>query len=585
MENVEKQSWKSFFKLIVKSNLPWHLYIIAFITSLFGTKIALGLPIVMAEIYSGNIFDKALIWRVIYLSILSVIGYSSTSFFYKIAAATTPRNIRYSLWSKIIRVPMSYYNEQPGLTLVSRVTSDPGFINSIIAESFAIINTTYAFVGAIAIMYGMNAKLTWALMPIIPYMIIVTFGIGHFSQKAQFRLQGRYSGLTAYFAERLPKIRLIKMFSKERAELAHADKVVTEQYEAEKYKSIVELVSEPLMESVQAITVGIVLIYGGILVTRGELETGEVVAFYMYIANIHNAILKYGLYIKSLKIAKGASEKIIEIIDGEDEQVIREKTFANVLENSNGDIKFENVTFGYNEKIVLKNINLTIPERKVTAIVGPSGGGKTTIFNLLERFYEPNSGKILLGETPVEKIHLDEWRTYFSEVSQSSPLLSGTIRENITYGVHHEVSEEELIQAADLADALSFIQKFPDGFDAEVGELASKLSGGQRQRLALTRAFMTNPEYLLLDEATASLDGRSEVEVYNGIERLMEGRTTIVIAHNLGTIINADQIVVVDDGKISGIGTHKDLVRENKLYKELIDIELEKEEKLKGSKK
>lgn len=580
MENTQKQSWKSFFKLIFRSKLPWHLYIIAFIASIAGTKIALDLPMIMAEIYSGNIFDKTILIKLVYMSILSVIGYSSASFFYTLASSKTPRNIRKNLWSRLVRVPMSYYNEQPGLTLVSRVTSDPGFINGIVQDSFTIINTSYSLIGSILIMYGMNVKLTWALLPIIPYIIIVSFGVGHFAQKAQSRVQGRYSGLTAYFAERLPKIRLIKMFGKEEAEMGHAKEVIAEQYKAERYKSIVELFSEPLMQSVQAITMGIVLIYGGVLVTRGELDTGELVAFYMYVQNIHNSVLRYGQYLQSIKVAKGASEKITEIIDGEDEVMKREVSFVDVIKKSKGDIRLENISFAYDEKTVLNNIDFTIPERKVTAIVGPSGGGKTTIFNILERFYEPNVGRIVLGDTPAEEIHLDEWRNSFAYVSQNSPLLSGTIRDNITYGAKHEVGDEEIRQAAELADALEFINKFPKGFDTEVGELAAKLSGGQRQRIALARAFITNPEYLLLDEATSSLDRRSEVEVHRGVELLMEGRTTVVIAHNLSTVQDADQIVVVADGKITGVGKHDELVKNNKLYKQLIDIQFAKDKKL-----
>lgn len=580
MESTKKQSWKSFFKLIFKSKLPWHLYILAFLASIFGTKLGLELPMIMGEIYAGNIFDKSIVIKLIYMTILSIIGYSSASFFYSLASAKTPRNIRHNLWAKLIRIPMSYYNKQEGLSLVSRVTSDPAFINGIVQDTFSIVNTTYSFVGSIIIMYGMNVKLTWALLPIIPYILIVTFGVGHFAQKAQQKIQNKYSGLTAYFAERLPKIRLIKMFNKEEVEMDHANKIITEQYKAERYKSIVELFSEPLMQSVQAITTGIVLIYGAVMVSTGEIDTGQLIAFYMYIVNIHNGVVRYGQYIQSVKVGKGASEKITEIINTNDEIVRREVSLEDILKNSNGNIRLENISFAYDDKKVLNNIDIIIPERKVTAIVGPSGGGKTTVLNLLERFYEPNEGRILIGNTPAEKVHLDEWRGSFAYVSQNSPLLSGSIRDNIIYGVKRNVSDEEVREAAKLADALDFIEEFPDGFETEVGELAAKLSGGQRQRITLARAFITNPEYLLLDEATSSLDANSEIKVRKGIELLMEGRTTIVIAHNLATVRNADQIVVIDSGKVSGIGNHDELFKNNNLYRTLVDIQFEKEQKL-----
>lgn len=584
VERTERQSWKAFISLILKSDLPWHIYIIAFITSLLSTKIALDLPLVTGEIFSGAIFeDTSLIFKIFYLTVFSVAGYSTSSFLFTLAGARTPRNVRNTLWSKIIRVPMKYYNKQPALQLVSRVTNDPLFIDSVVSETFMILNTTYSFVGAIVIMFGMSKKLTWALLPMIPYMIIVSFVVSHFAQKAQNKVQSRYSGLTAYFAERLPKIRLIKMFNKEEDEMKFSDKVIEEQYQAEKYRAIIELFSQPMMQSTQAITVGIVLIYGGFLANSGEIEIGGIIAFYMYTTNIFNSLLRYGQYINTVKVAKGASEKITEVIDGEDEKLIREKTYEEVIAKGNGNIRLKNITFAYDDEPVLKNVDFTIPERKITAIVGPSGGGKTTIFNLLERFYEPNTGSLLLGNTPVEDIHLNDWRATFGYVAQDSPVLSGTIRDNITYGVRREVTDEEVEAAASLADALGFIGSFPDGFDTEVGESGSKLSGGQRQRIALARAFITNPDYLLLDEATSSLDINSELKIKEGLDILMEGRTTIIIAHDLATIRNADQIVVVDNGEVTGVGTHKALMKENKLYKDLIELEYAKDWKLTGA--
>lgn len=584
VERAEKQSWKAFIKLILKSKLPWHLYILAFIATIATTRITLQLPMMMGEIYSGSVFDDpSIMYKLVYLTALSVVGYTISSTLYTWAGARTPRNIRNTLWSKIIRMPMNYYNKQPSLQLVSRVTNDPLFIDAVVSDTFLIINTAYAFIGSIVIMYSMSTKLTLTLLPTIPYMVIISFVVGHFSQKAQNKVQTRYSGLTAYFAERLPKIRLVKMFTKEEDEMAYADAVIEEQYKAERYKAMVELFAEPLMQSTQAITTAIVLIYGGLLASRGEIEVGQIISFYLYSDRIFDSLLRFGQYINTVKVAKGASEKISEVLDGEDELLTRKESFNAVLERENGDIRLENVTFAYDEKPILKNLDITIPERKVTAIIGPSGGGKTTIFNILERFYEPNAGKVMLGDTPAEDINLNDWREKFGYVSQNSPILSGTIRDNILYGVRRDVTDEEVEVAASLADALEFISRFPDGLDTEVGENGSKLSGGQRQRVALARAFIIDPEYLLLDEATSSLDSTSELNVQEGLDVLMEGRTTIVIAHNLTTITRADQIIVLDDGEIKAVGSHNSLMKEDGLYRDLIRIQMEKDQKLIGA--
>src|SRR5699024_1689023 len=239
-----------------------------------------------------------------------------------------------------------------------------------------------------------------------------------------------------------------------------------------------------------------------------------------------------------------------------------------------------NVTFSYDDRKVLKDINFVIPKGKVTAIVGPSGGGKTTLLSLIERFYEPDVGQLVLGNTPAEKIHLDDWRNELSYVSQGSPLLSGTIKENIIYGSTARISDEDVRLADQKANALEFIEKFPEGFDTEVEEMGSKLSSGQRQRIAIARAIIKDPKYLLLDEATSSLDAQTAHTIQDALDELMKNRTTIVVAHNLTTVQNSDQIVVIDQGEVSGIGTHEELLTSSELYKDLIEIQFAKEQQL-----
>src|SRR5690625_2637041 len=222
------------------------------------------------------------------------------------------------------------------------------------------------------------------------------------------------------------------------------------------------------------------------------------------------SVIQYGQFWQSLKQAKGASDKISEILDSEDEVLQRERTFNDTKDQTSGDIVLKDVSFSYTTSKILSDINLTIPKGKVTAVIGPSGGGKSTLFTLIERLYEPTGGRVLMGNVPSENIHLDEWRKSMAYVSQSTPLMSGTIRDNITYGLDRKVDDEEIEKAAKMAAALDFIKKFPKGFDTEVGEFGSRLSGGQRQRIAIARAFIMDTPYLLLDEATSNLDAQSE---------------------------------------------------------------------------
>lgn len=579
-EKVKEQSWKDFFRLIFRSKLPWHLYILGLITMLATTTLTLGLPIYIQEIFAGNIFDFEIVYKYILLS-ASATGLAALSaLFISITSPITQRNIQMTLWSKIIRMPMREYSKQPSQQLISRITRDTSFIDEVITYINTVITSTFTLTASYMIMYNMNVKLTFALFPVIPYILIVTTVVGHYTQKTQKDVQANFSNITAFFAERLPKISLIKSFGKEKEEIDEANIVLLENYEAEKKRAFVDLFAEPLMQSVQGIIIGIVLVYGGILVSKGELRISEVIAFYLYVQFIHNNVLKYGLFWQTLKQAKGASEKITAILDSDSEDLQSETPMNKAIKDSNGLLKLENITFSYDERPVLKNLNFTIPIGKVTAIVGPSGCGKSTILNLLERFYEPDVGQIRLGETAAESIHLEDWRRSIALVSQASPLLSGTIRDNITYGINHEVDMEEVRRAAEFADALDFIESFADGFDTDVGEFGSKLSGGQRQRIAIARAFMKNSEFLLLDEATSSLDARSENKIEHSLEKLMVGRTSIVIAHDMDFIKNADQIIVIDNGSVMDTGTHDELIKSNELYQILVEIQTEKSSRL-----
>lgn len=580
MEEQKGHGWKDFFYLIRTSDLPWGIYITGIVTAFLSVTLTLGLPLVTQRILEGEIFNSKLINQYVWLTIATALLSSFAALFRYISSPIARRNIQRGIWPKLMRMPMRKYQEQNARNLISRVTNDPSYVNAAIDDVTTVLTATYSLIGSFIIMWGMNTKLTLALLPVIPYIWIVSTIVGHFTQKTQYQVQGRLSLLTGYFAERLPKIRLIKSFGKENYEMQRAETVIEEQFQAEKKRVFVDLYGQPLLQSIRALIIGIVLIYGGILVGRKELRVSQVITFYMYAQLIHNNVLQYGLFWQTVKQARGASAKIADIKEVEEEPVERRQSFEEVVIKNGGDITFENVSFSYTDKMILSTMNMTFQEGKVTGLVGPSGGGKSTIFNLLERLFQPNAGRILMGGIPIDDINLDEWRRSIVSVSQNASLLSGTVRDNILYGVRREVPEEEIWYIAELAAAADFIRDFPEGLDKEVGEVGHKLSRGQRQRIAIARALMLNPDFLLLDEATASLDSQSEHLVNRALDELMKGRTTIMISHDLRNMRNADHLVVIESGKVTGFGSHNELMQENQLYADLISIQEKKSEQL-----
>jgi ATP-binding cassette, subfamily B, bacterial AbcA/BmrA len=313
--------------------------------------------------------------------------------------------------------------------------------------------------------------------------------------------------------------------------------------------------------------------YGGMRVADGTMSTGSLVAFLLYLFQIIFPITSFAMFFTQLQKAKGATERIIDIL----ELPLEEGQDGIEIDITHKPIHVQNVSFAYSEEEpVLEYVSFEAQPGEMVAFAGPSGGGKTTMFGLLERFYEPTSGKILVGDTPITDLSVESWRSQIGYVSQESAMMAGTIRDNLCYGLPdgEKIADERLWEVAEMAYADEFIKSFSEGLDTEVGERGVKLSGGQRQRIAIARAFLRDPKILMMDEATASLDSQSEAIVQQALSRLMEGRTTFVIAHRLSTIVDADKIIFIEKGQVTGIGTHHELAQSHALYREFAEQQL-----------
>lgn len=567
---VKKQKWGLFFKLIGKSKLPWHWYILNLLISFGLTTVTVKLPQLAGNIMGGQIFDKKIIMTYVGVSILLALLNVPTGIFTAWIDLTTDRKIQNMVWMKFIKMPISFFNKLNPTSLTSRVTSDATQISYIINFLFTIVNIIYALALILKTVFAMSPSMVWALSLVLPWLFIIAFGIGRFYFKAQHLIQEKYSYYTNFITERLVNIRQVKSAGTEDLEMQQGYSVAMDLYKSQIYKAKVSFFSEPATYSVQSYCQAVILIYGGILVGRNQLDMTSLVTIFMYSQSISLYALQFVMFFRFTKEAQGATAKVGEILEIENEQHERKRSFT----LPDQDIIFEGVSFNYDQRKVLSNLNFKIPKGEVTAIIGPSGSGKTTILNIIERFYEPSAGKISFGDVPIEDINLDEWRNAIGYVAQNSSLLQGSIRDNITYGLHREATEEEIIRAAKLANAHDFIMKLPDGYNTNVGEFGSKLSGGERQRIAIARTVIKDPDYLLLDEATSNLDSHNEAEVQEALNNLMEGRTTIVVAHNIQTVKNAHNIIVLDGGQIRDIGKHDELYgKKESLYRKYFDLQ------------
>ncbi|GAV15123.1 multidrug resistance ABC transporter ATP-binding/permease protein BmrA [Paenibacillus sp. NAIST15-1] len=474
--------------------------------------------------------------------------------------------LRDRLWRKLLILPVSYYDENKTGETVSRITNDTGIVKGFITEHLSSFFTgIVSVIGSFIVLLYLDWQMTVIMLVVIPLAALVLLPLGKQMFKISKGLQDETASFTAVLSQVLSEIRLVKASNAESREYENGRKGINNLLRFGIKEGVVQALIAPIMSFVLMVLLVVIIGYGGMRVSSGVLSAGELVAFILYLIQIVMPMSQLSMFFTQLQKAIGATDHMISIFDAAEEDHVHGKQ----VEQADQSIQVENVHFAYaHGEPILEDVSFTIPAGKVTAIVGPSGGGKTTLFSLFERFYLPTSGAIKLGEVDINEFSLQSWRTQIGYVSQESPLIDGTIRENICYGMNREVTNEELEHAAQMAYADGFIQELAEGYETPVGERGLKLSGGQRQRIAIARALLRNPRILMLDEATSALDSKSEIVVQKALNNLMQGRTTLVIAHRLSTVVDADQILFVEKGQLTGCGTHATLFETHEMYRE-----------------
>lgn len=576
-DRLAKLSWPAIFRLL-KLAIPYKTaLIVGAVLTLISSAFTLSLTLV-----SRWALDKVISTRriedlnrmaliIVGLIVASAVIRFIQSILVMYAANRMSTDIRESLFGHLQRLPVAYFDKARSGDLASHLSNDVTLMQSTLTSDVVGLagNVATLFVGIFIAVY-IDWKLTLVVVALLALVMLNFVIFGRMLRKLTRAGLDALSDAMGSMTEAMANIRLVKAFAREQHENERASEKLEKVYRIYMKSSVWEsLMGSVAFAGFVLLLVG-VLWYGGRNVINGTLSVGSMAAFFLTVTIISGPMGSLASLYTRLQRAVGAADRVFAIMDESPETP--DSPNAVDFPKDDGNVSFKKVDFSYTDEIpVLASFSLEIPAAKVTALVGKSGAGKTTVSSLLFRFYEPQGGEILIDGVPVRNIRRVGLRENIGLVPQEPILFNGTIRENIRYG-RLDASDEDVERAAKDANVDEFVAGFPAGYETVVGERGITLSGGQRQRVAIARALLKDPKILVLDEATSSLDSRSESLVRQALDRLMVGRTTLVIAHRLSTVKTADQIAVVDDGRVAELGTHQELLDRNGLYAELNNL-------------
>lgn len=567
--------FKDFLHLINGVNPKKGLFLLGMLLSLVTSGASLIVPQLTKGLVDtsglSKIDSKMLI--VLILAFLIQLGFGTIGgYILRYVGESSVKTLREKLWAHLLKLPVDYFDNHKSGESSSRLVNDTSVIKDLITSQFPnFITGAIQLVGSMIILFFMDWKMASLMFGVVPIIVLILLPIGRIMSKLGRKLQAATADFNADASEKLSEVRLIKASNGERFEKTTGGNFIDRIFKVGIKDAKIEAVLQPIMTTAMlGIFVGI-LGYGAVRIQQGTLSSGSLVAFLLYLFNIITPVASFATFFSQVQKAMGSTERIQEILKTKPEITTNGKT----VDVEGKVITANHLNFSYNsDNQILHDVSFTAKPNTVIAFAGPSGGGKSTIFSLLERFYQPNSGSILIGKDDIKNIDLNSWRSQIGFVSQDSAVFAGSIRDNLQYGLNRNLTDEELWHGLKLAYADEFVKNFPDQLNTQIGERGVKLSGGQKQRIAIARAFLRDPKILMLDEATASLDSESEEKVQRALDQLMVGRTTLVIAHRLSTIVDADQIYFIEKGSVTGHGTHKELMKEHELYAQYVNEQM-----------
>ena len=581
-----KKSVSNFISLLGEKKVP---FLISIISNTISTILVVSIPWVSALaiddivkiLNDTTVTDK---WNAVFsfiikpisaLGIIAILIFALNylqEYISAILGEQVAQSLRVKLSKKFTKLPMNFFDTNQVGDILSKLTTDIEKVAEVIGTSFT--RFVYSFLIIILVifmLFNINAKLTLIVLAILLISVIVTYYVSNLTQKIFSRDVTSLSELSSITEEALTGNLVIQSYNKQKDIIDTLDKSIEKQYSAAKTLEFTVFSIYPSIRFITQIAFVISAVISAVLVINGHLTLGLAQAFLQYVTQISDPVTTAAYIINSLQNALVSVERIYDILELPEEVDLTEDT--HLLDNSKGQIVFENVSFGYTkDKLLMKNVNFTAKAEQMIAIVGPTGAGKTTLINLLMRFYDVNGGRILFDGVDISKVSRKELRANFGMVLQDTWLFKGTIAENIAYG-KPDATREEIIEAAKLAKCDSFIRKLPQGYDTIITSENGMVSQGEQQLLTIARTILPNPKVMILDEATSSIDTKTEKDIQAVISELMKGRTSFVIAHRLSTIRNADLILVMKDGDIVEQGNHDELLKINGIYANLYNTQ------------
>ncbi|CAM3353439.1 MULTISPECIES: ABC transporter ATP-binding protein [Saccharibacillus] len=594
MPVAKPKNFKATFKRLTGYLAPYKFHLlVVLITAILSTVFNILGPKIMANAVTrlsegvmakmqgipNAAVDFEYIWQIIMilagLYVLSALFGYIQQFVMAGVAQRTSYSLRKEVKEKLDRLPLKYYDKHPYGDVLSRVTNDMDNISNTLQQSLTqIITSLVTIIGVIIMMLTISPIMTLITVLTIPLSLVVVILIAKRSQKYFASQQRSLGDLNGHVEEMYNGQRVIKAYGREAASLEKFETHNKELYESGWKAQYISGLIMPLMSFIGNIGYVLICVVGGIFVTNGRINIGDILAFIQYARQFSQPITQTANIANIIQSAIASAERVFEVLD-EEEQTPDRKLERHLT--GRGEVKFEHVRFGYTEeKMLINDMSIDVSPGQTVAVVGPTGAGKTTLINLLMRFYELNGGSIKIDGVDTADMDRKQLRSLFGMVLQDTWLFGGTIRENIAYG-REGATEEEIVRAAEAARADHFIRTLPEGYDTVLNEDASNISQGQKQLLTIARAVLADPRILILDEATSSVDTRTEIFIQQAMGELMKGRTSFVIAHRLSTIKGADLILVMNHGEVIEQGTHEELLSSDGFYADLYNSQFSEE--------